>query len=143
MKNKGKSIIVAALFLVLVLSLVWAGLMEEGLEGLSKWNTASIGEAYELAKSCYYSMNPRIGEFCFFFVDFQQGMYGVLMLIVHPLMVLLAICSIFRLATGCWPLSYPRNGVAACALIVIFTAVYCIVDTHWFLGNFNWFYASS
>ena len=65
------------------------------------------------------------------------------MLIVHPLMVLLAICSIFKLATGSWPLSYPRNGVAACALIVIFAAVYCIVDTHWFLGNFNWFYASS
>ena len=141
--NKGQSLVVSALLLVFALSLVWAGLMEEGLEGLSKLNTVSISEAYELAKSCYSGMNPRIGEFVFFFIDFQHGAYGVLMLIVHPLMVLLAVCAVFKLAVGHWPLTHPRKGIAAVTVISIFVAVYCIVDSHWFLGNFNWFYASS
>lgn len=122
----------------LILSIIWAYFMEDDTEALSKLNTLNIEEAWNLACACYMTMNPRIGEF-FYFLSDSLICYKTTMMTLHPIMVMLFIISCFKLATGLWPRK-DKTKITFTIFIFTFVSIFSLIQTDWYLANYNWFY---
>lgn len=127
------------ILLIFLMAFGWAWMMQESGEGLSKLNTETLNEAAELSKNCYLRMNPRIGELCFFFLDFFGG-YKMWMLLFHPISVIVAVLCMFKLVVGHWPWLDDSGLRASATLLSLFIGLHILVPSNWFLGNVNWFY---
>ncbi len=95
----------------------------------------SLEESWSLFQSSYAQHNARIGEAGSYFI----GPHALSIFhVIHPVFVIIACLSAFRLATGQW---VTRDSKTLQTLVILMVGIPSIhAGIWWFDGNLSWFY---